>query len=164
MTPSPAGCCMSAISPHTSHDLISQAPAPSPCTLCLEWEGNERRSRTHILPAAVSSQISVSGAESFSNPFQEGLLLCWLQIKSFHMGKKTSPALKSAPPVTQRIICSHGKKNTLHRIHLPVTQPNTDSRSQKPVEGAHKAVKHQVGSGIAQNQGHVPRHLLFLTS
>lgn len=85
---SPAGCCASAISPHTSHDLISQVPAPSPCTLCLEWEGNERKSRTHILPAAVSSQRSVPGAESFSNPLQGGLLLCWLQIKSFHTGKK----------------------------------------------------------------------------
>lgn len=116
------------------------SPAPFPCTLCLDWEGNERKSRTHILPIAVSSQRYVSGAESFSSPLQEGLLLCWLQIKSFHLGTETPPAL-SLLLLLHRELSVHVEKNTLHRIHLPVTQPSTDSRSQKHLERARKAAK-----------------------
>lgn len=131
--------CVCRLSPRSTRP-DHPSPAPFPCTLRLDWEGDERKSQTHILPTAVSSQRSISGAESFSNPLQEGLLLCWLQIKSSHLGTETPPAL-SLLLLLHRELSVHMGKNTLHRIHLLVTQPSTDSRSQKHLEGARKAAK-----------------------
>ena len=130
--------CLSSLP--TLHTSSSSNPAPFPCTLCLDWEGNERKSQTHILPAAVSSQRSVSGAESVSNSLQEGSLLCWLQIKSFHTGTKT-PLVPSLL-LLHRELSVHVEKTlfteSIYLLLSPVLTPEA-----RRLEGACKAAKHQ---------------------
>lgn len=115
--------CLSSLP--TLHTSSSSNPAPFPCTLCLDWEGNERKSRTH---SCLFSKICLRSRKRLQlTPGRVAALLAPDQILP-HRHQNTSRAKSTS--VTQRIICSRGK-NTLHRIHLPVTQPSTDSRSQK---------------------------------
>lgn len=144
--------CLSSLP--TLHTSSTSNPAPFPCTLCLDWEGNERKSRTHILPAAVSSQRSVSGAESVSNSLQEGSLLCWLQIKSFHTGTKT-PLVPSLL-LLHRELSVHVEKTlfteSIYLLLSPVLTP--EARRLLRVHARQQSTRH-AGSGVTQTWGHM---------